>query len=203
MLTTLATVKARVLLEDADVKDDDLLNNAIAAASARIENDCNRTFGYTVNAIEEFTGDECEIVVRFYPIDLTKPITFQFLTTLQAGSNQTPGWQTPTQLPDYTVRRGNIITLGNQLATWRDVAHVTYSGGYQLPDGTSPAAATIPLPDDLEQACVEQVAYWYQNRNRLGLVSVSGEGGSISQYAQLDLLPAGKAALRNYIRWSL
>jgi hypothetical protein len=32
------------------------------------------------------------------------------------------------------------------------------------------------LPDDLEHACVEQVAYWYQNRFRLGLLSMPAEG---------------------------
>lgn len=201
MLTQLATVKTRLGIQTADVTDDAILTNAILAVSARFENDCNRTFGYAQNVIEEFGGDETEIRCRFYPIDLTQAITFQFLQTLQTNSSQPTGWQSPTDPPDYIVRRDCVISLSSQLADWRSQARVTYSGGYILPDGSSAAGATVPLPDDLQQSAVEQVCYWYQNRNRLGLVAVSGEGGSISQYAQLDLLPSVKAVLRNYIRW--
>jgi hypothetical protein len=56
-----------------------------------------------------------------------------------------------------------------------------------------PATGQTPLPDEIAVACQEQVAYWYQNRHRLGLVSVAGEGGAIQQFAQLDLLPSVKA----------
>jgi hypothetical protein len=41
------------------------------------------------------------------------------------------------------------------------------SSGYVMP-GTSPGAGQTALPSDLEQAAVEQVAYWFQNRDKLG-----------------------------------
>jgi len=42
-------------------------------------------------------------------------------------------------------------------------------GGYVLP-GTTPSAGQTALPDDLEQAAVEQVAYWFRNRDNTGLL---------------------------------
>jgi len=56
------------------------------------------------------------------------------------------------------------------------------------------------LPDDLKSAAVEQVAYWYQNKDRLGMVAVAGEGGSLQKFPALDLLPAVAAALQRYAR---
>ena len=40
---------------------------------------------------------------------------------------------------------------------------MTLTGGYVLP-GTTPSAGQTALPDDLEQAAVEQVAYWFQKQ---------------------------------------
>jgi hypothetical protein len=47
-------------------------------------------------------------------------------------------------------------------------ARVTYTGGFVLP-GDTPAPGQTPLPPDLEQAAIEQVAYWF--RNRAGLMT--------------------------------
>jgi hypothetical protein len=200
MLTNLSTIKQRLGLQDADVKDDAILTNALAAVSARFEQECNRQFGLVLGQKDEFQGDETELRVRSYPVVPGSVSLFE------VKSNETDGFvaQDPAQF-EFVVRKNFIISLVERLGTWKMVLRVTYSGGYILPDGTSPAppAGSNPpaLPDDLEQAAVEQVCYWYQSRNRLGLVSVSGEGGSISQYAQLDLLPSVKAVLKRHERW--
>ncbi|MGZ4975417.1 MAG: hypothetical protein ACXWDN_21870, partial [Limisphaerales bacterium] len=66
--------------------------------------------------------------------------------------------------------------------------------------GTTPGGGQTPLPDDLEQACVEQVVYWYQNRSNLGvLTSTIGSG---SHLVQGDLLPGVAAVLQKYTRMS-
>jgi len=69
--------------------------------------------------------------------------------------------------------------------------------------GTTPGAGQTALPDDLEQAAVEQVAYWYQNRDKLGLVRIWPHDGTFETFAQLDLLLQVKAVLRKYERWSV
>jgi len=79
---------------------------------------------------------------------------------------------------------------------------VTYSGGYFLPDQSPAGNVQAPaLPDDLEQSCVEQCAYLYQNKERLGLVSVAAEGGRVQHFAKLDLLPSVASVLEKYERW--
>ena len=58
------------------------------------------------------------------------------------------------------------------------------------------------MPDDLEQAAVEQVAYWFQHRDKLGLLRAWPSGGTYEAFAQLDLLREVKAVLRKYERWN-
>lgn len=198
MLTELCTIKTRLGLKDSDVVDDAILTNALAAVSARFENFCNRKFGRTVAAQDEFQGDETELRLSIYPVEA--------VTLFEMKANETDGFVAvdPSQF-EFVIRKNCILSLVQRLGTTRQVVRVTYTGGFVLPadqndDGSVPAGQTA-LPADLEQACVEQVAYWYQNRSRLGLVSISGEGGSISQYAQLDLLPSVKAVCKKYERW--
>jgi hypothetical protein len=198
MLTQLTTVKARLGIQTEDVKDDVLLTNFIVGVSARFENDCNRTFGFVLTATDEFQGDETELRLKYYPV--------ASITQFDLKETEAEGWvlQDPSQF-DYVIRRNHIVSLDERLGEWKHVLRVTYSGGFILPDGTSPAppgGITPPnLPDDLQMACVEQVAYLYQNKSRLGLLAVSGEGGSISQFATLDLLPGVKAVVAKYERW--
>lgn len=78
---------------------------------------------------------------------------------------------------------------------------LTFTGGCVLP-GTTRGAGQTALPDDLEHACVEQVAYWYQNRFRLGLISIPAEGRTF-YLAQSDLLPQVQSILKRYERYSL
>ena len=197
MLTTLSSLKSRLHLADADVQDDAFLSSLLALVSARFERECNRSFGYLQNATDDFPGDELELRVSRYPIDESVPITFQLLTSAAAG------WQ-PVPDADYLPRAGCIISLPSPIGSARDQLRVIYAGGYRLPDSggsPAPAGSGVPLPDDLQFCAVEQVAYWYQNRDRLGLVSVSAQGGSFRHVGALDLLPSVEATLRQYERW--
>ena len=82
------------------------------------------------------------------------------------------------------------------------LARVTYTGGYVLP-GTAPAAGQTALPADLESAAIEQVAAWYQQRDKLGLVRYWPSGGIFLVFAQLPLLAQVTASLRPHQRWSV
>jgi hypothetical protein len=59
--------------------------------------------------------------------------------------------------------------------------------------------STLPL----EQACIEQVAYWFQNREHLGLKTYWPSGATCKQFAARDLLDSVEATLGYYRRWSL
>jgi hypothetical protein len=193
MLTQLSTVKARLEIDDFEVKYDVLITNAINAYSAQFDKECNRTFARTVDATEEFDGDETEILAACYPIET--------VTKFELKSNETEGWVEQTDV-DYLLRRNCVISLANPLGDCRQRARVTYTGGYVLP-GTTVGTGQTALPNDLEQAAVEQVACWFMTRDKLGLVRSWPKGGVYEEFAQTELLINVKEVLRKYERWKL
>src|SRR5437762_6489151 len=146
MLTQLATVKGRLGI--ADTIDDTLLTNLIKFAGGRFERDCHRLLERAVNAVEEFSGDVTEIRVARFPLES--------VSQFHLKDNETDGWVLQSSV-DYLVRRACVISLGGALGNQAQQAKVTYTGGYVLP-GSTPGAGQTALPDELEQACVEQVA---------------------------------------------
>jgi hypothetical protein len=68
--------------------------------------------------------------------------------------------------------------------------------------GNLPGPGQVELPHDLEQSAVEQAAYWYQNRDHLGVIREWPKGGTYQQFVDLDLLPSVRSVLRKYERWN-
>jgi hypothetical protein len=190
MLAELNTIKARVGLELTDTEDDVLLTGMLAHCSGRFDLECNRTFARGAGVTEEFEGNGTELRPARCPVEA--------VSLLELKTTEADGWVAQTGV-DYLIRRGCVVSLGGALGSEKSQVRMTYSGGYVLPGDTAEAGQT-ELPAELEQACVEQVVYWYQRRNQLGLTSVSGEGGSISSFSSLDLLPHVKAVLAKYVR---
>jgi hypothetical protein len=187
MLTQLSTVKTRLNLTD--IGSDTILTNAIGAYSDRFDRECNRKFARQTNAIEEFPADALEICPSAWPIES--------VSSFDVKTNEAEGWQSIT--PDYLLRNNCVISLECAAGSRFQQARVTYTGGYVLPGDTVGAGQT-PLPNDIEQACVEQVAYWFQNRDSLGVLSATT--GSGSKLVQGDLLPGVTAVLQKYTRMS-
>ncbi|SRR5258706_2307348 len=198
MLTQLATVKARLAIDQFDLQYDAILTNAIKAVSARFDKECNRTLARTVGLTEEFSGDATEIRAACYPIET--------VTKFELKANETEGWLEQTGV-EYLIRRHCVISLAQPLNDQRPAinspqARLSYTGGYVLP-GTSPAAGQTALPDDLEQAAVEQVAAWFQNRDKLGLDTIWPHAGTYEKFIQSDLLLTVRAVLTKYERWMI
>ena len=189
MLAQLTTVKARLGITD--TTDDTLLTNFLELAGGRFNRFCNRVFARVASATYEFGGDEQRLVPPSYPVES--------VATWALKSNETDGYVTQTVV-DYLIRRGCVLELAVPLGAGSELGRITYTGGYVLP-GTTPTGSQTALPDEIEHACVEQVAFWYQNRHRLGLANVGGEGGSVTQLNPTeDLLPTVKAVLQSYRR---
>ena len=196
MLTQLSTIKARLAIGEFDLQYDTLLTSAIKGVSARFDKECNRTLSRTVNALQEFSADETEVRLATYPLEA--------VTKFELKENETDGWVQQTSVV-YLLRDNCVISISQPFslqpsAASPPVARVTYTGGYVMP-GTTPSAGQTDLPDDLEQAAVEQVAFWFQNRDKLGLIRNRPNLGTYQQFAQLDLLPSVKAVLKTYERW--
>ncbi|EEF62096.1 phage head-tail connector protein [Pedosphaera parvula] len=194
-LTQLTTLKARLGLDAFDTKDDALLTNALRGLSQRIESECNRSFERQTGATFDFRACETEICVDRYPVDA--------VTGFAIKTSEAEGWVFDFPAPQYFISPArSVIELESPLGSYRQLGRVIFNGGYVLP-GNPVNADQTALPDDLEQAVIEQAAYWYQRRNQLGLISISGDGGSIQQFRSLDLLPNVQAVVRNYERFMM
>ena len=191
MLTQLNTVKGRLGIDDFEVKYDGILTNAIKAVSGQFDKACNRSLARTEDAVEEFAGNQREILVACYPIEA--------VSKFEAKANETEGWVEQTDV-EFLVRRDCVISLPEALGSCGGLARVTYTGGYVLP-GTTASAGQAKLPDELEQAAVEQVAFWFQTRDKLGLVRHWPKGGIYEEFAQTELLISVAAVLKKYERW--
>lgn len=193
MLTQLSTVKARLGIDDFNVASDALLTNAINAVSARFDHECNRVLGRRVDAIEEFDADRTEIIPAGYPIES--------VSKFETKTNESEGWIEQTGV-EYLIRRQCIVSLPSPISFLRSplpLARITYTGGYLLP-GSADVPSATRLPDDLEQAAVEQVVYWYQNRDRVGVIREWPKGGVYEQFLDIDLLPGVREVLRMHRR---
>ena len=145
MLTQLSTVKSRLAITVTDY--DDLLTSAIKAVSARFDKECSRTLARTASTTHEFDATDTEILPQCYPIES--------VTKFELKSNEADGWSEQTGV-QYLIRRQCVISLRSPISHLpSSLARATYTGGYVLP-GAAPAAGQTPLPDDIEQAAVEQ-----------------------------------------------
>jgi hypothetical protein len=198
MLTTLSTVKARLAIPDADTTSDVILTSAIKAVSGRFDKECNRTFERTVAATHEFDADGTEICPACYPIEA--------ITKWETKSSESQGW-VEQPAPDYLIRSSCVISLSRPFSTYPlafslSLCRLTYTGGYLQPGVIEPPSAAR-LPDDLEQAAVDQVAYWFQKRDKLGVRISWPSSGTYQQFTTQDLLPSVQAVLTRYQRWQL
>jgi hypothetical protein len=200
MLTTLATLKTRLEIDQFDLSHDAILTSALTAISSRFDKETNRTLARTVNFTQEFDAADTQICLQCYP--------FESLTRFELKTTEAEGWiEQPNT--DFLIRRACILslplpfsyqpsTLNYQLPQCR----ATYTGGYVLPGATVGPGQT-PLPSDLEQAAVEQVACWFQHRDKLGIDTTWPHAGTYEKLAQLDLLLNVQTVLRRYQRFTI
>jgi len=192
MLTQLSTLKARLGFELFDTTDDTGLTNILKHVSARFAADCNRIFDYGASLTYEFPADEIGIFVDRPPVEA--------VSQFELKRTEAEGWIVQPDVDYLLSPKKTMISLAKRIGTSRQLGRVTYTGGYILP-GATPTGNQIALPDEIEQACVEQAAYWYQRRSQLGLLSISSDAGIVQQFQSSDLLPQVQAVLRHYERW--
>ena len=122
MLTTLATVKTRLSIDEFDLTHDTILTNAINAISYRFEKETNRTLARTTATTDEFFPDQKEISVRCYPIET--------VTKFELKENETDGWIEQTGV-EYLLRNRCILSLRSPFSVLPspEVARATYTGG--------------------------------------------------------------------------
>ena len=193
MLTQLSTVKARLGIDPTDIKDDELLTRMIEAMSTRFDMECNRSFARVVDTAEQFPTDDSELVLRRYPVES--------IARFEVKTSEAEGWVTATT-PRFLLRAHCVLSLEQGLDLPGAMARVVYTGGYVLPGDTVGPNQTR-LPADLEAAAVEMVAFWYQNRDRVGVLKEWSKGGIYQEFADIDLILSARVVLGRYTRWTV
>src|SRR5258706_4760853 len=150
MLTQLATIKTRLRLNSFDLDDDPFLTGLIKHASGRFAKECNRTFDRGEGVTFEFRADEMNISPDRYPIES--------VDSFDLKSSEAEGWIAQADIDCLISPEKCLIELACPLGTSRQKGRVTFTGGYVLP-GTAVGAGQTVLPDELEQACLDQVVY--------------------------------------------
>lgn len=203
MLCQLSTVKNRLGILDTDLTSDALLTSAIQAVSARFDLECNRTLARTENFTQTFDAHDAELGLACYPVESVARFDLKF--------SESAGWVEQTGV-DYLLRGTSVLSLQTPFARVNAppaLVRVTYTGGYVQPGAPDPPTfgpgAFAPfqrLPADLEQAAIEQTVYWFQNRDRQGLLRVWDYHATYRQFADADLLAGVRAVLQKYRRWN-
>lgn len=200
MLTQLTTVKARLALDLLDPLYDALLTSAITAISARFDRETNRTLARTVDYQQEFAAASLEFPAACYPIES--------VAKFEIKASESAGWIEQNGV-EFLVRNRCLIQLAGPLPNLpgtetglAPVLRLTYTGGYLLP-GSTPVSGATALPADLEQAALEQTVFWFQTRDKVGLLRQWPAGGNYEQFADPDLLPSVRAVLAEYTRFEV
>ena len=200
MLTQLTTVKARLSLDLLDPLYDALLTSAIVAISARFDRETNRTLARTVDYQQEFAAAAIEFPAVCYPLES--------VTKFEIKTSEATGWIEQSGV-EFLIRSRCLVQLSAPPAKMPPAAghlpallRITYTGGYLLP-GSPPVASATPLPADLEQAALEQTVFWFQTREKVGLLRLWPAGGNYEQFADPDLLPSVRAVLAAYARFEV
>ncbi len=193
MLTQLSTLRTRLGIAEADTTQDPLLLSLITACGAYFDQECRRRLTRAANVTEEFNADVQEICPAAYPIET--------VTKFELKTSEAEGWQEQSGV-SFVLRFGCIISLATPLGGTDQLARVTYTGGYVLP-GAVPTAGQEALPADLEQAAVEQVAAWFINRDKVGLLRNWPTNGTFQVLSQEPVLPWVREVLSMHRRWSV
>ncbi|MEI7729196.1 MAG: hypothetical protein WCO56_06475 [Verrucomicrobiota bacterium] len=180
MLTQLTTIKTRLAIPAYETEFEPVLLQFLQHASARFELECRRRFARDATATYTFGALSRLICADRYPIES--------VAKFELKTSEDEGWVEQSEVEYLLSPARAVIALASPLGTPGELGRVTFAGGYVLP-GTSPQTGQEPLPAELEYSCVEQVAYWFENRNRLGLVSAGGGGGAVQLLQDLQLLP--------------
>lgn len=170
-LTTLANVKAFIPSMGTVTTFDALLGRLITAASSWIKSYLNRDI-LTTTYVETLDGTGTTgLMVGQYPITA--------LTSLVVDGKDVTA--------DAIFNRRMIRLKTGKFYTGVGNVVVNYTTGY--------AAA----PSDLEQACIELVAWRFRERERLGLASKSLQtGGEVESYQTTDVPASVRTNLNNW-----
>ena len=176
------------------VADQPFVEDLIDAVTLAFEREAHRKFKYLDQWSEVLSNNQAgaqKQLLRF-PIDMTRPFTIKEAW----DSNFAGPFATTVAASDYVVndKKGRIThKYAGFYTIGQSVLEMTYSGGIARDVGG--------VPRDLRMAATRQVIFWWQNRTKIGISSMTiPEGGMIQQLATQDLLPDVVRTLKRFAR---
>ena len=191
-LTTLDTVKEVLGVHGSS--QDAALTRYINTASEAIERYCDRRF-QRATVVEKvgFMGGQRLLLERTPLVSITSIVVdgvtldasaYSIQSAAQGTVYRESGWPWSADIVD-------AMSPYRLPGTERQLATVTYVGGYVLPND----AGTRSLPYDLEQACVDTVVALYRQQGRDKSVQGEAVGGASVQYAQRNPAISGAGGI--------
>ena len=194
MLTTIESLRKRCGLDAFDTVQDDLLTAFEGLVRARFEKDMNRVLERAAGALEVCQGDAVSVAPARVPIEV--------VSAWETKASEALGWVAVTGVDYLIAAGGTLIRLASPVGTREELLRVTYAGGYVLPGGTV-GEGQAALPGEIEAAVLLQVAYMFQQRDKLGIITQWDAGSTYRQFAKQDLLPEVAAVVGKYRRYTL
>ncbi len=191
-------VKMRLAISDSDY--DDMIAAIIAGLSGRFDAFCGRTLLQTAADVTEYyTGLSQCLQLNLFPL-------ISITSIKEAWDRDFDNATALTAEEDYwPMSLGKNGILYRNLAIWPvkpDGIQVIYRGGYAAA-GEEPGDSEIVLPPEIREAAIQQASLTYKRRDDIGLSGVGFEGGSMTKFAAMKLLPDVERVLEQYRRPSL
>ena len=176
-LTTLANVKEWLGIPPATTTNDALLTRMIGAASDYIQTWLNRTFAIgPYSEVRDGSGGD-RFMFGNYPVSTVSSVKVDWLSVPASPGNGMPGY----------VFDGTTLTLlgGYRFSRAKSNVQVDYTAGFAT------------TPKEVEQACIELVGLRYREMDRIGMVSKTLAGETIT-FTQKDFSDSIETTLTNY-----
>jgi hypothetical protein len=176
-LTTRAVIKEFLEIAEATTTFDALIDSLLVMVSKRFETYCNRSFE-SLSRTQKFNAGRRHYFLPAYPVSESPAPVITYDGDVQVEND------------DYYVyySEGWIEFYLEPVRTEPQQVTITWTGGYTVDN----------IPQDLQYACMMQVAFVFRRRKDLGVSSVSLPDGSISINSPADLLPEVKHVLKSY-----
>ena len=194
-ICTLPDVRDRLGVSDTDY--DTMIGRIISGLDSVFEAYTQRSLLLNaVDVTDYYTGCGPYLQLKRYPVVSVTSVKVAYDYDYAAAVAMTAN-------SDYRLidggRKGIIYRIHSAWPENQDIIQVVYRGGY-CSAGQTPAAGEYAMPADLREAAILQATFLFKRKDDIGLAGVSAEGGSISKFSPMDLLPMVKKILDNYGR---
>ena len=190
-ICTLADVKGRLGITGTDY--DVVLNRIVLGIENIFDNYTRRKLIQTAADVTEYyAGCGQYLQLARYPVialtSIKQALDYDFDSADALTANE-----------HYRLRStdGIIYRLYQEWYSPPESIQVIYRGGY-CPAAQTPGTGETALPPELREAAIEQSCFLFKRKDDIGLSSVSAEGGSISKFSAMKLLPLVTDILDSY-----